>query len=414
MTGAAAVASAFDVARIRREFPVLRTRVQGRPLAYLDNGATSQKPLAVVEAEGDFALLESANVHRGVHTLSFRATERFDQVRHDVASFLGAASPSEIVFTSGTTAAINQVAQGFARPMLTAGDEILVTEMEHHSNLVPWQMVARAAGARLRAIPVTERGELDLGALDRVLTARTRIVAVAHVSNVLGTLNPVRQLAEAAHAVGATVVVDGAQAVPHLPVDVRTLGADFYAASAHKMYGPTGVGFLYGRADLLERMVPTQGGGGMIQRVTLEECTFAPVPQRFEAGTPPIAQVVGLGAAIRWIQSLDGDAVVAHESDLVTYAAGQLASVRGVRLIGAPVHRVGVVSFVMDPVHPHDIGTVLDAHGVAVRAGHHCAQPLMERFRVPATVRASFAVYNTRAEVDALVAGLADVQRIFG
>lgn len=414
MTVTPAVGSAFDVARIRREFPVLRMLVQEKPLVYLDNGATSQKPRVVVEAESDFLLLENANVHRGVHTLSFRASERFDEVRQEVQRFLGAASPAEIVFTGGTTAAVNLVAQSFAQPRLKPGDEILVTEMEHHSNLVPWQLAARVTGATIRAIPVTDAGELDLGDIDRLLTPRTRIVAVAHVSNVLGTVNPISRIADRAHAVGAVVVVDGAQAVPHLTVDVRELGADFYAASAHKMFGPTGIGFLYGRADLLESMTPAQGGGGTIQRVTIQDCTFAPAPERFEAGTPPIAQAIGLGAAIRWMRSLDWDAVTSHEAELVGYAVERLAGVAGVRLLGTAPERVGVISFVMDGVHPHDVGTVLDSHGVAVRAGHHCAQPLMQRFGVPATVRASFALYNTRAEVDRLVEALDDVRRIFG
>ncbi len=413
MTASPAVANAFDVARVRREFPVLRTLVQGKPLVYLDNGATSQKPRVVVEAESDFALLQSSNVHRGVHTLSHRASERFEQVRHEVARFVGAASPAEIVFTSGTTAAVNLVALSYALPRLQPGDEVLVTEMEHHSNLVPWQLAARATGARIRAIPVTDAGELDLSGLGALLTSRTRIVALTHVSNVLGTVNPVRRIADEAHAAGAVVVVDGAQAVPHLPVDVVGLGADFYVASAHKMFGPTGVGFLYGRSALLERMKPAQGGGGTIQWVTIEDCSFAPVPERFEAGTPPIAQVIGLGAAIGWMGSLDWAQVAAHESDLVGYAIERLSEVPGVRVLGSAAERVGAVSFVMDTVHPHDVGTVLDSHGVAVRAGHHCAQPLMQRYGVPATVRASFALYNTRAEVDTLVEAVRDVRRIF-
>lgn len=414
MTTLPAIGTEFDVAGIRREFPVLRTLVQGKPLVYLDNGATSQKPRSVVEAEADFALLASANVHRGVHTLSFQATERFDEARVEVQRFLGAKAPEEIVFTSGTTAAINLLALSLARARIGAGDEILVTEMEHHSNLIPWQLAARASGATIRAIPVTEGGDLDLSGLDSLLTRRTRVVALTHVSNVLGTVNPVRVIADRAHAVGALVVVDGAQAVPHLPVDVEALGADFYAASAHKMFGPTGIGFLYGRSHLLEELPPVFGGGGMISRVTIDSCTFAPVPERFEAGTPPISQAVGLAAAIRWMRGFDWSQVVAHEAELVNYAADQLASVPGIRVIGSPAERVGVVSFTMEQAHPHDIGTVLDSHGVAVRAGHHCAQPLMDRFGVPATVRASFALYNTRAEVDALVEAVHDVHRIFG
>lgn len=414
MTTLPAIGTDFDVARVRREFPVLRTLVQGKPLVYLDNGATSQKPRTVVEAEADFALLASANVHRGVHTLSFQATERFDEARVEVQRFLGAQRPEEIIFTSGTTAAINLLALSLAKGRLKPGDEILVTEMEHHSNLIPWQLAAQAAGATVRAIPVNQRGELDLSTLDTLLSRRTRVVALTHVSNVLGTVNPVRLIADRAHAVGALVVVDGAQAVPHLPVDVGALGADFYAASGHKMFGPTGIGFLYGRSELLEELPPVFGGGGMINRVTVDSCTFAPVPERFEAGTPPIAQALGLAAAIRWMRTLDWAQVSAYEAELVSYAADRLAAEPGIRVLGRPAERVGVVSFTMEQAHPHDIGTVLDSHGVAVRAGHHCAQPLMDRFGVPATVRASFALYNTRAEVDALVHAVRDVHRIFG
>ena len=404
----------LDVARLRHDFPVLRARINGRPLAYLDNGATSQRPRPVVEAEADFALLENANVHRGVHTLSQRATQRYDAVREQVRGFLNAADAAEIVFTSGTTAALNLVAQSYGRSVLRAGDEILLTAMEHHSNIVPWQLVAEATGARIRVLPVTDRGELDLARLPDLLTARTRLVAVAHVSNVLGTVNPVRALADQVHAVGGVLVVDGAQAVPHLPVDVQALGADFYVASAHKMYGPTGVGFLYGRLPLLEAMPPWQGGGGMIQRVTFERTTYAPVPARFEAGTPPISQVIGLGAAISWLQALDWAALERHEADLLACATERVAALPGARIIGTAAERVGVLSFVLEGIHPHDVGTVLDLHGVAVRASHHCAQPLMERFGVPGTVRASFAVYNTRGEIDQLVDGLREARRVFG
>jgi cysteine desulfurase/selenocysteine lyase len=403
----------LDVARLRREFPILRTRVHGRPLVYLDNAATSQKPRVVVEAEADFSLLENANVHRGVHTLSQRATAAYDRARDEVRSFLGASHASEIVFTPGTTAALNLVAQSYARPRLRTGDEILVTGMEHHSNIVPWQLVAQATGARIRVIPVTGSGELDLGSLSGLLTDRTRVVALSHVSNVLGTVNPVREIADRSHAAGAVVVVDGAQAVPHLRVDVEALGADFYAASAHKMFGPTGIGFLYGRAALLEAMPPWQGGGGMIQNVTFEETTFATIPARFEAGTPPIAQAIGLGAAVRWLGSLEWPMVEAHEADLLSYATERLADMPGVRLIGTASHKVSVVSFVVEHVHPHDVGTVLDLQGVAVRASHHCAQPLMRLFGVAGTVRASFAAYNTRAEVDALIQGLLEVRKVF-
>jgi cysteine desulfurase/selenocysteine lyase len=404
----------LDVGRLRREFPVLRTPVQGKPLVYLDNAATSQKPRVVVEAEADFTLLENANVHRGVHTLSQRATTAYDRAREEVRGFLHAAEAAEIIFTAGTTAGLNLVAQSYARPLLRAGDEILLTEMEHHSNIVPWQLVAQATGARIRAIPVTESGELALGDLDQLINQRTRVVALAHVSNVLGTVNPVRRVADRAHAVGAVVVVDGAQAVAHMRVDVQALDADFYAAGAHKMFGPTGVGFLYGRRELLDRMPPWQGGGGMIQSVTLEETTFAPIPARFEAGTPPIAQAIGLGAAIRWLRSLNWPAVQLHETDLLGYATTRVSEVPGLRLIGTAAEKVGVLSFTMTGIHPHDVGTVLDLHGVAVRASHHCAQPLMRRFGIPGTVRASFAMYNTTDEVDTLVAGLREARKVFG
>lgn len=405
---------AFDVAAVRREFPALHTEINGHPLAYLDNGASSQKPLEVVAAEHDFALSDYANVHRGVHTLSQRATTAYDQAREEVRAFVNAAAVEEIIFTAGTTAGINLVAQSYARPLLRAGDEILVTEMEHHSNIVPWQLVASATGATVRFAPITDAGDLDLAALAALITPRTRVVAVAHVSNVLGTVNPVRAIAELAHAAGAVLVVDGAQAVPHRQVDVQALGADFYVASGHKMFGPNGIGFLYGRRALLDAMPPWQGGGGMIQSVTVDGTTFAPVPARFEAGTPPITQAVGLGAAIRWIRSFDWALVEAYEAELLAYATRQVALVPGVRIIGTPAEQVSVLSFVLEGIHPHDVGTVLDLHGVAVRASHHCAQPLMRRYRIPGTVRASFALYNTRDEVDALVAGLQEARKVFG
>ncbi|MEO8635076.1 MAG: SufS family cysteine desulfurase [Gemmatimonadales bacterium] len=403
----------FDVARARRDFPVLQERINGRALAYLDNGASSQRPRAVVEAEADYALREHANVHRGVHTLSQRATTRYDAVRESLRAFLNAPVADEVIFTAGTTAGLNLVASSYGRSTLQPGDEILLTEMEHHSNIVPWQLTAQATGAVIRVIPVTEAGILDLGALDHLLNTRTRIVALTHVSNVLGTVNPVRRIADRAHAAGAAVVVDGAQATAHLRIDVQALGCDFYVASAHKMYGPTGVGFVWGRQALLDAMPPWQGGGGMIQSVTFEETTYAPVPDRFEAGTPPIAQVMGFGAALEYLTGLDRALVDAHEADLLLYATEQLLRLPGVRVFGATAERVSVVSFVLDGIHPHDLGTVLDLHGVAVRASHHCAQPLMRRLGVPGTVRASFALYNTRAEVDALVEGLVEARKVF-
>jgi cysteine desulfurase/selenocysteine lyase len=411
---APSAAIAFDVLQARRDFPVLQELVHGRPLAYLDNGASSQRPRAVVDAEADYALREHANVHRGVHTLSQRATERYDGVRESLRAFLNAREASEVILTAGTTAGLNLVAASYGRSVLQPGDEILLTEMEHHSNIVPWQLAAQATGAVIRVIPVADGGALDLGTLDQLLTSRTRIVALTHVSNVLGTLNPIRLIAERAHAVGAVVVVDGAQATAHLPVDVQGLGVDFYVASAHKMYGPTGVGFVWGRRALLEVMPPWQGGGGMIQSVTFEETTYAPIPARFEAGTPPIAQVIGFGAALAYLGGLDRRRVEAHEADLVAYATEQIARVPRARVFGAEAERVSVVSFVLDGIHPHDVGTILDLHGVAVRASHHCAQPLMRRLGVPGTVRASFSLYNTRAEVDALVEGLIEARKVFG
>jgi cysteine desulfurase/selenocysteine lyase len=407
-------ASGLDVERVRLDFPILQTRVGGKPIVYLDNAATSQRPRPVVEAESEFSLHANANVHRGVHTLSQRASQAFERVRDQVRAFLNAEHSSEVVFTAGTTAGLNLIAQTYGRQVLRAGDEVLLTEMEHHSNIVPWQLVAEATGARIRVIPVSDAGELDLAAAASLVDRRTRIVAITHASNVLGTVNPVRQIADLAHRVGAVLVVDGAQAVAHLKVDVQALEADFYVASGHKMFGPTGVGFLFGRRALLDSMPPWQGGGGMIQNVTFERTTFAPAPIRFEAGTPPISQVIGLGAAIDYLSELEWQAAQDHEQALLSYAGDQIQGVPGARLIGTAQERVSVLSFVLEGIHPHDVGTVLDLRGVAVRAGHHCAQPLMRRFGVPGTVRASFAFYNTTGEVDQLVEGLLEARRVFG
>ncbi len=401
-------------ARWRSDFPILATTVRGKPLIYLDNAATSQKPRQVIGAVSDFYGSENANIHRGVHRLSEQATAQFEAVREKVARFLGASAAAEIVFTSGTTASINLVAQSWGRGTLRPGDEVLVTAMEHHSNLVPWQLLCEQTGAVLRALPVTDPGELDLEALGGLLGERTRIVAVTHVSNVLGTVNPVRQLAERARAVGAVTVVDGAQSAPHLAVDVQALGCDFFAFSGHKLFGPTGVGVLYGRAALLERMPPWQGGGSMIASVGLSRSTYAPPPARFEAGTPPIAEVIGLGAAIDYIEGIGLEAIGAWEHRLLQRALEVVGDAPGVRLMGSPAHRASVLSFVVDGVHPHDVAAVLDDEGIAVRAGHHCAQPLMERLGVPATIRASFAFYNLMDEVDALGRGLYRVREVFG
>ena len=407
-------ATPLDVARIRADFPILsQTTRGGHPLVYLDNAATSQKPRQVIEAVSRFYGSENANIHRGVYGLSEQATASFDAARATVARFLGAASPSEIVFTRGTTEAINLVAQSWGRTNLRPGDEVLVTGMEHHSNLVPWQMVCGQTGARLRAVPITDRGELDLDAFDRLLGERTRLLAVGHVSNALGTVNPVRELAARAHARGAVVLVDGAQSAPHLPVNMADLACDFFAFSGHKLYGPTGVGVLYGRAEVLAAMPPWQGGGDMIEQVTLEASTWAAPPARFEAGTPPIAQVIGLAAAIEYLEGLGPARIAAWEGELLGLATARVGQLPGVRLVGTAGDKAAVLSFLLEGVHPHDLGTVLDDEGVAVRAGHHCAQPVMARFGIPATVRASFAFYNTPDEIEALVRGVERAGKVF-
>ncbi len=412
MTQAGAIP--LDVTRLRADFPILsQTTRSGRPLVYLDNAATSQKPRWVIEAVARFYGGANANIHRGLYELSERATAAYDESRARVARFLGAGSPAEIVFTRGTTEAINLVAQSWARSTLRAGDEVLVTAMEHHSNLVPWQIVCQQTGARLRAVPITDRGELDLDAFDRLLGPRTRLLAVGHVSTALGTVNPVRALAARAHEHGALVLVDGAQSAPHLRVDVGELGCDFFACSGHKLYGPTGIGVLYGRAALLEAMPPWQGGGDMIEQVTLEGSTWAAPPARFEAGTPPIAGAIGLGAALDYVDAVGRDRIAAWEGELLQRATERLRQVPGVRLVGTAPEKAAVLSFVLEGVHPHDLGTILDEHGVAVRAGHHCAQPVMARFGLPATVRASFAVYNTPEEIEALAAGVEHAAEVF-
>ena len=407
-------AAPYDVAAIRADFPILEQTVHGRPLVYLDNAATAQKPRVVIDAVDSFFRQQNANIHRGVHALSADATVAYDAVRAQVRAFINAQDDREIIFVRGTTEAINLVAQSFGRGAVGRGDEILVSEMEHHSNLVPWQLLAEQVGAMVKPAPITDDGELDLDALRAAFTDRTKLLAVTHVSNALGTVNPISEIVAAAHASGVPVVVDGAQAVPHIPVDVTAMGCDFYAFSGHKMFGPTGVGVLYGRAELLEAMPPYQGGGGMIASVSFEGTTYAPIPTRFEAGTPAIAEVVGLGPAIDYMNDVGFEALMAYEAELVGDAVEQIGAVPGVRLIGTPETRVGVVSFVMDAAHPHDVGTVLDQDGIAVRAGHHCSQPVMDHFGVPATVRASFALYNTPEEVDTMVRGLHRVNEIFG
>jgi cysteine desulfurase/selenocysteine lyase len=404
----------LDVEAIRRDFPILATTMHGRPLVYLDSAASSQKPRAVLDAEREFYETTNANIHRGVYALSAEATRRYDVARDKLAAYLGAAHAHEVIFTRGTTESINLVAQSWARPQLKPGDELLLTEMEHHSNMVPWQLVAEQTGAIVRPAPITDSGEIDLERFASLVTDRTKIVAIAHVSNALGTINPVRRIADLAHAAGAILVVDGAQAAPHLPVDVEALGADFYACSSHKMLGPTGIGVLYGREALLDAMPPYQGGGDMIHTVSFSGSTWAPLPAKFEAGTPNIAGAVGFGAAVDYIEKIGRDRIAEHEHQLLAYATEQIVGVRGLRIIGTAPLKASVLSFVMDGIHPHDIGTVLDSEGVCVRAGHHCAQPLMKRMGVPATARASFAIYNTERDADALVAALGKARELFG
>lgn len=398
--------STFDVRAVRSRFPVLARTVHGRPLVYLDNAATTQKPASVIDAEAAFYRTSNANAHRGVHALGHEATLALESARRTVARLVNATSPDEIIFTRGATESLNLAAHSLGELLLKPGDEVLLTEMEHHANIVPWQMAAQRAGATVRAVPVLDDGRLDLDAFNRLLTGRTKIVALAHVSNVLGTVNPVGEIASRAHAAGATVVVDGCQAPAHAPVDVRALGADLYAFSAHKMYGPLGVGVLWGRLDLLERMPPFQTGGGMIRRVSFERTTFAEPPARFEPGTPNIAGAVGLGAAIDFLGSLDRAAMAAYEHALHERLVEGLLATPGVALVGDHDGRAPLQSFVVDGAHPHDLATILDSSGVAVRAGHHCAQPLMDRFGLPATLRASIACYNTVDEIDALLGAL--------
>ncbi|MBX3026929.1 cysteine desulfurase [bacterium] len=412
-TAARAASPALDVERLRADFPILSQQVHGKPLVYLDNAASAQKPRQVIDAVARFDATDYSNIHRGVHALSQRATAAFEAARDAVRDFLNAADRKEIIFTRGTTESINLVAHSYARAVCNLGDEIVVSAMEHHSNIVPWQMVCRERGAVLRVIPMNDAGELDLEAYARLLGPRTKLVSVVHVSNALGTVNPVAEMVRLAHAHGIPVLLDGAQAVPHLPVDVQALDCDFYAFSSHKLFGPTGVGVLYGKAALLDGMPPYQGGGEMISAVTFEKTFYKGLPAKFEAGTPNITGVVGLGAAIAYVNGIGLPAMGAWEHELLAYATARLAELPQVRIIGTAHDKASVLSFVIEGVHPHDIGTILDRDGIAVRAGHHCAQPVMQRFRVPATTRASFAFYNTTAEVDALVAGVRSVIEVF-
>ncbi len=408
------LARGFDVRRIREDFPILKEKVNGKPLVYLDNAATSQKPEAVIEAIRRFYVHDCANIHRGVHLLSERATLAYENARRRTQRFLNASDQREIVFVRGATEGINLVAQTYGRQHLKAGDEVLITGLEHHSNIVPWQMLCEEKGARLQVAPINDRGELILEEFEKLLNDRTRLVAVAHVSNALGTINPVRQIVGMAHARGVPVLVDGAQAVPHMQVDVQELDCDFYTFSGHKVFGPTGIGALYGKLDLLEAMPPYQGGGDMIASVTFEKTLYNVVPYKFEAGTPNIADVYGLDAALAYVNRIGLANIASYEHALLSYATEAIQQIPGVRTIGTAREKAGVISFVLEGVHAHDVGTILDHEGIAVRTGHHCAQPVMDRFGVPATVRASLAFYNTKWEINSLAAGIQRVKAVLG
>jgi cysteine desulfurase/selenocysteine lyase len=403
----------FDVYRVREDFPILRQRFHDKPLIYLDNAATTQKPQAVIDALDTYYTAQNANIHRGVYLLSQHATDLYEAARKKVQTFINARESREIIFTRGTTESINLVASSYGRSNFRAGDEIILSGMEHHSNIVPWQLVCEQTGAKLRVIPFDDRGELILEEYERLLNERTRLVSIVHVSNSLGTINPIEKIIELAHARGVPVLVDGAQWVAHLPTDVRACDADFYAFSGHKLFGPTGIGVLYGKAKLLEAMPPYQGGGDMISSVTFERTTYNDLPHKFEAGTPNIAGAIGLGAAVDYVSSIGLDRTAAYESELLRYGQERLAEIEGLRLVGTARQKAGVISFVLENVHPHDVGTILDGEGIAVRTGHHCCQPVMDRFQIPATARASIAAYNTQEEIDALVAGIRKVIAYF-
>ena len=405
--------SGFDPYNVRSDFPILGTKVHGKPLVYLDNAATAQKPQAVIDALTRYYVSENANVHRGVHALSELATAHYEQARATMQGFIHAADPSEIVFVRGTTEGINLVAQTYGRTHVGRGDEIIISALEHHSNIVPWQILCEQQGARLRVIPINDTGELLLDEFEELLGPKTKLVAVAHISNALGTIIPLGKVVEMAHRWKAPVVVDGAQAVPHIRVDIRALDCDFYVFSGHKIYGPTGIGVLYGKRELLDAMPPYQGGGDMISSVTFEKTLYNKLPYKFEAGTPDVSGAIGLGAAIDYISKLGVESIAAYEDELLAYATQSLAAVPDLRLIGTAKEKAAVISFVLDGIHPHDVGTVLDQEGIAIRTGHHCAQPLMQRFGVDATARASFALYNTKQEVDALIAGIHKVREVF-
>jgi cysteine desulfurase/selenocysteine lyase len=405
---------AFDVARVREDFPILREEIYGKPLVYMDNAASAQKPRQVIEAMSHALETCYANVHRGNHYMSQHATDAYEEARTKVQAFLGAGRPEEIIFTHGATEAINLVAQSYGQGFLKAGDEVVLSVMEHHANIVPWQLLRERMGIEIKVAPIDDDGNFLFEEFEKLLSPRTKVVAITHISNALGSITPIAEIIQAAHDAGAVALVDGCQAAPHHRLDVQALDADFYIFAPHKIYGPTGIGVLYGKADLLNAMPPYQGGGEMIRRVTFEQTTFQDIPHRFEAGTPPIIEAIGLGAAVDYLTALGQEAVAAHEAGLLAYATERLSDIEGLTIIGRAREKASIVSFVMDDAHPHDIGTIIDRAGVAVRAGHHCAQPLMDRFGVSATARASFGVYNTREEVDALADALIKVREIFG
>jgi len=409
----AAPSVAFDVERIRADFPVLARKVHGAPLIYLDNAATSQKPVQVIEAVDSYYRTYNSNIHRGVHTLSEEATNAYESARTKVQEFINAPSAAEIIFTSGTTESINLVAQTYGRSNFSDGDEIILTEMEHHSNIVPWQILCEQTRATLKVVPINDAGEMIFEEFERLLNPRTRLVAIGHISNALGTINPVKKVIDLAHKHDCPVLIDGAQAVPHCPVDVQDLNCDFYCFSGHKLFGPTGIGVLFGKRHLLEAMPPWKGGGDMIRTVSFDKTTYNDLPYKFEAGTPHIAGVIGLGAAIDYVNSIGMAALAEHESRLLDYATAAATTVKGLQLIGTAKHKASILSFVMDKIHPHDLGTILDQAGIAIRTGHHCAMPVMDRYHIPATARASFAMYNTLSEIDRLVEGIEAAKRIF-
>ncbi|NQW22624.1 MAG: cysteine desulfurase [SAR202 cluster bacterium] len=405
--------AAFDVNKVRGDFPLLKQQVNGNPLIYLDNGATSQKPQSVIDAIVRYYTTTNSNVHRGVHTLSQLATEDYEGARAKIRKFINAGEDREIIFTRNTTEGINLVAHSYARHNVGPGDDIIVSNMEHHSNIVPWQMLCEEKGANLRVVPIDDTGELLMDEYEKMLGPRTKLVSITHVSNALGTILPAAKIVQMAHAHGAAVLLDGAQAVPHMPVDMKELDCDFYAFSGHKLFGPTGIGILYGKAEFLEAMPPFMGGGDMIKSVTFEKTIYNDLPYKFEAGTPDIAGAIALGAAVDYVSNLGFDQITAHEEELLRYGTEALSSIAGVKLIGTAAHKAGILSFVMDKAHPHDIGTILDEQGIAIRTGHHCAQPVMQRFQIPATARASLAFYNTKEDIDALVKGIDRVLEVF-